>query len=65
MTTLATGPVDETLDRAANLIAEAADRADGRLDVAPDPEVVAQVRGRMKYTIEQVQLGTQNGGPAR
>ncbi|MFG1906726.1 hypothetical protein [Kribbella sp. NPDC048928] len=61
--TLATGDVDQTLQRAATVIVEAADRANGTTDAAPDPATVAQVRGRMHYTMEQVQLGLQHAPP--
>ena len=63
MTTLATGDVDETLERAATVIVEASDRASGGPDRAPDPQAVAQVSGRMRYAMGQVQMGLQHAPP--
>jgi hypothetical protein len=63
MTTLATGDVDETLKRAATVIVEASDRASGGPDRAPDPQAVAQVSSRMRYTMGQVQMGLQHAPP--
>jgi hypothetical protein len=63
MTTLATGDADETLTRAATVIVEASDRASGGPDRAPDPQAVAQVSSRMRYTMGQVQMGVQHAPP--